>query len=422
MTNQPSDTEERRDATEEEIKAFPHVADSISFNVWVALLASAAERFSFYAVTTPWQNYIQNGRDSIAWTLQSSGRVRTGYDFAGVGNRGSKSYCFDFYWRSIYHDESPIRRYPLLVKLAPKANVLPQAARVLKSTTKDGFRLDSAKPAYQREKYEKQVTWDETFVMEIKRGLRACRVMACFVSFHLCMNQIFNNLVSQAGQMRLGGVPNDTIQGLNSIACILLGPVLQQGLYPLVRKMGCDFGPITRITWAFIMMSTSMAFAAGLQKLIYSRGPCYDAPLKCLDSQNGSIPNDISVWAQTPVYLLLSVAEILGFTTLSEYSYSEAPESMRTLVQALGQLSSGIGSALGIAFSPLSKDPQILYLYIGLASTMITVALVFWYTFRSHDRAISTQSSLVEEGPALSKKKKKTAVFLGAGFKLVVRK
>lgn len=207
------------------------------------------------------------------------------------------------------------------------------------------------------------------------------------------MNQIVNNLVSQAGQMRLGRVPNDTIQALNSIACVLLGPLLQRGLYPAVRKLGLNFGPIARITWAFIMMSTSMAFAAGLQKMIYAKGPCYDNPLNCPASQNGSRPNDISVWAQTPVYLLLSVAEILGFTTLSEYSYSEAPESMRSLVQALGQLSSGIGSALGIAFSPLSKDPQILYLYTGLAATMITVSPVFWLTFRKHDHFFSSASN-----------------------------
>lgn len=218
--------------------------------------------------------------------------------------------------------------------------------------------------------------------------------------FHLCMNQIVNNLVSQAGQMRLGGVPNDTIQALNSIACVLLGPVLQKGLYPTVRRLGINFGPIARITWAFILMSTSMAFAAGLQKLIYARGPCYQQPLGCAASDNGRIPNDISVWAQTPVYLLLSVAEILGFTTLSEYSYSEAPESMRSLVQALGQLSSGIGSSLGIAFSPLSKDPQILYLYTGLAVTMIMVAPVFWLTFRSHDRALVIQDAPREGSPA----------------------
>jgi POT family proton-dependent oligopeptide transporter len=194
------------------------------------------------------------------------------------------------------------------------------------------------------------------------------------------MNQITNNLVSQAGQMKLGGIPNDTIQALNSIACVLLGPVIQKMVYPTVRKFGFSFGPIARITWAFIMMSTSMAFAAGVQKLIYTKGPCYGRPLQCENT-----PNNVSVWVQTPVYFLLAFAEILGFTTLSEYSYSEAPKNMRSLVQAMAQLSSGVGSALGMAVSPLSKDPQILYLYAGLAVTMIVASPIFWLTFRGYD-------------------------------------
>lgn len=46
---------ERRDATEDEINELPHVADSISFIVWIALVVSGAERFLFYAATTPWR-------------------------------------------------------------------------------------------------------------------------------------------------------------------------------------------------------------------------------------------------------------------------------------------------------------------------------------------------------------------------------
>ncbi|RBQ77793.1 hypothetical protein FVER14953_21631 [Fusarium verticillioides] len=57
---------ERLDATEEEIKELRHVVDSVSLAVWVALVANATERFTFYAVTTPWQNYIQNPADSVA--------------------------------------------------------------------------------------------------------------------------------------------------------------------------------------------------------------------------------------------------------------------------------------------------------------------------------------------------------------------
>lgn len=218
-------------------------------------------------------------------------------------------------------------------------------------------------------------------------------IRACFVPFHLCMNQITNNLVSQAGQMRLGGIPNDTIQALNSIACVLLGPIMQKFVYPIVRGRGFAFGPIARITWAFIMMSTAMAYAAGVQKLIYTKAPCYDKPLQCEKS-----PNDVSVWIQSPVYFLLGVAEILGFTTLAEYSYSEAPRNMRSLVQAMAQLSSGAGSALGMAFSPLSKDPQILYLYTGLSVTMITTAPTFWLMFRAYDDRVFEEAHSNDDG------------------------
>lgn len=47
----------------------------------------------------------------------------------------------------------------------------------------------------------------------------------------LCLNQTFNNLISQAGQMVNSGVPNDTIKSPNPIASIILTPVASKGLY-----------------------------------------------------------------------------------------------------------------------------------------------------------------------------------------------
>lgn len=195
-----------------------------------------------------------------------------------------------------------------------------------------------------------------------------------------------NNLITQAGEMRLDGVPNDAIKAINPVFCIILGPLLQRFLYPGFRKAGIRFGPIARMTWAFVTMSGSMAFAAVVQKLVYSRGPCYEKPLVCEASDGGRIGNDISVWVQIPIFFFLGLAEILGFTTLAEYSYSEAPTNMRTLVQSLVQVSSGIGSALGMAVSPLSKDPKVLYLYTALAATMVVVASGFWVVFHRYDR------------------------------------
>lgn len=45
----------RRDATEDEIRYLPQVVDSLPSIAWIALVASGAERFTFYAVTTPWR-------------------------------------------------------------------------------------------------------------------------------------------------------------------------------------------------------------------------------------------------------------------------------------------------------------------------------------------------------------------------------
>jgi hypothetical protein len=54
MHIQPTEYE-RRDATEDEVRNLRHVVDSLPFVVWIDLVASGAEWFTFYAVTTPWR-------------------------------------------------------------------------------------------------------------------------------------------------------------------------------------------------------------------------------------------------------------------------------------------------------------------------------------------------------------------------------
>lgn len=53
----PSTRCEKREATEDEVENLRHVVDSVPGVVWVALVAAGAERFTFYAVTTPWREF-----------------------------------------------------------------------------------------------------------------------------------------------------------------------------------------------------------------------------------------------------------------------------------------------------------------------------------------------------------------------------
>lgn len=51
---------ERRDVTEDEVKALLNVVDSIPLIVWMALVSGALERFTYYTVTAPWRKCLNH--------------------------------------------------------------------------------------------------------------------------------------------------------------------------------------------------------------------------------------------------------------------------------------------------------------------------------------------------------------------------
>lgn len=196
--------------------------------------------------------------------------------------------------------------------------------------------------------------------------------------FYLCIGQMANNFVSQAGQTQLSGVPNDMITSLAAIFCVVLGPLVQ-GVYALLARRNIIPSASTLITLAFAFCAIGMAYAAGIQHAIYVSPPCFDHPRSCPASDGR--PNEISVWIQTPVYTILALAEILGFVTVGEYAYSQSPAGTKSIVSALAQLSVGLGSLLGLALSPAAHDPNMVIYYSSIAGFMAIATAAFWWLF-----------------------------------------
>lgn len=274
---------------------------------------------------------------------------------------------------------------------------------------KGGFRMDAAKPESQQRERQKTVPWDSRFIDELKSGLHTCRIL--YVSLHLkdyhlavtdmirhrllfpihwlCLNQTFNNLISQAGTMVGSGVPNDTIKSLNPISIIIFTPLVQRLLYPYLTRRRIRFQPIARIAVGFALLAASMAVTTGVQQAIYSAGPCYDHPLACPASNGGQIPNQVTMFLQAPIYVLGGVAEIFCYVTGLEYSYNQAPRSMRSIVQAYWLSMAGFGSVLSIALTPLAQDPHFVVMYAVLTGLMAATTVLFWVFFRrSNNKAM----------------------------------
>lgn len=225
--------------------------------------------------------------------------------------------------------------------------------------------------------------------------------------FWLCWGQAFNNLISQAAQMETYGIPNDLFKTLNPIACIVFGPVVQNWLYPFLQRHRIPFRPIARLTAGFLFMALSLALATGIQQLVYETGPCYRRPLDCPAGQSGTLPNHVNVFLQTPIYVAMAFAELLALTTSYEYAYSKAPARMKSCVQAVSVFMAGVGSALGMAISPVAEDPNMVVVYGSLTGVMVVNAGIFWGAFQKLDKIDETLNDAVLEGDKTAEQREK---------------
>ncbi|KAL4899498.1 hypothetical protein BDW74DRAFT_183605 [Aspergillus multicolor] len=224
------------------------------------------------------------------------------------------------------------------------------------------------------------MTFDDHWVEEVRRAVKACSVFAYFPLYWLAYGQMTGNLISQAATMELHGVPNDIINNLDPLALIIFIPILDQFVYPFIQKMGIRFTPLKRIYVGFLVASASMIGATVLQHMIYVRSPCRNRASSCDKSA------DISVWAQTGLYVLIALSEI--FTSISgyEYAYTKAPKNMKSIVQSLYLFTNAISAAIQQGLTSLSADPLLKWNYGFIAVLAFFGGNLFWHRHWRLDR------------------------------------
>ncbi|KAJ0416216.1 PTR2-domain-containing protein [Aspergillus carlsbadensis] len=235
--------------------------------------------------------------------------------------------------------------------------------------------------------------FDDAWVDEVARGLKACRVFLWYPLFWLAYNQMLNNLTSQAATMRLGGVPNDIINNLNPFSLIIFIPIFDHVLFPFLRRMGINFTPLKRITAGFFCAGASMISATVTQHYIYKFSDCGKQANECLAEGKHS---DITVWVQAITYILGGISEILASVTSLEYAFTKAPKNMRSLVQAVALFMNAFSSAIGQAFVGLSEDPLLEWNYAVVAILAFVGGIGFWLTNYKLDRQEDELNTLVQ--------------------------
>ncbi len=114
------------------------------------------------------------------------------------------------------------------------------------------------------------------------------------------------------------------IQAINPLLIIILIPLFSYVIYPFLGKL-MKLTPMRKVAMGFVLAAAAFAISSLAQERI-------DA---------GAMPG---IWWQLLAYVLLTSGEVMVSITALEYSYTQAPRTMKSFIMALFMLSVSLGN------------------------------------------------------------------------------
>lgn len=178
------------------------------------------------------------------------------------------------------------------------------------------------------------------------------------------------------------------IQALNPLFILLLVPTFTYLIYPMINNV-FPLTPLRKISIGFFVASASFAISALLESWII-HAP--DNPPHIL-------------WQAVP-YLVLTAAEVMVSITCLEFSYTQAPKSMKSFIMSLFWLAVTVGNLLTAGVNKVIMiDEQSSYLegamyFWFFSGLMLVAAVVFVFVAQRYKGKTYIQDDAVDEAQA----------------------
>ncbi|WP_242346126.1 POT family MFS transporter [Anaeromyxobacter terrae] len=206
----------------------------------------------------------------------------------------------------------------------------------------------------------------DTHPPEAIAGARAVfRIMGVFAAvtlFWTLFDQKASSWVIQASQMDLvvrgWEMSPAQLQAANPFLVMTLIPLFTWGVFPLLERRGVELSPLRKMTAGMFITALSFGAAAVVQMFV---------------DRGGAPPS--ALW-QLPQYVLLTVGEVLVSVTGLEFSYTQAPRSMRSTIMSLWFLTIALGNLLTAVFTRLVSLEGAAYFWV-FAGLMLAAAFAF---------------------------------------------
>jgi len=283
---------------------------------------------------------------------------------------------------------------PKMVIHPPGGSDLPNVFRVLGYCMRGGglFRIgrhgfwNAAKPSVIAANGGSETRWNDQFVEDVRRTFQATGIFCFFPVQNWNDNGIASSQNFQSTMLTSNGVPNDLLTNMNSLAIIIVGPALNYGIYPLLRKWRIHYGPVARMTTGFMIASLGGMGYAIIQARAYATSPCGDYGSSDPKCTVPGLVSPVSLWWTFIPIAVGGASELFCNVPAYGIAYSRAPVNMRSLVSALNLFNSAVAYAINLALAGVVVDPNLTWSFGGVAIVGAVTAVIFYFMFRHIDK------------------------------------
>jgi POT family proton-dependent oligopeptide transporter len=155
------------------------------------------------------------------------------------------------------------------------------------------------------------------------------------------------------------------IQAINPLLVLVFIPLFGLVIYPAIGRI-VNFTPLRRIFVGFVLATAAFAISAVAEGRIDAESARLAAA--GLGPDQGRWP---TVGWQLAAYVVITAAEILVSITCLEFSYTQAPTQMKSLVMSLNFLSVSLGNLFTALVNMATRD--------GSGESTLTGASYYWF-------------------------------------------
>ncbi|XP_022792573.1 solute carrier family 15 member 4-like isoform X1 [Stylophora pistillata] len=234
-------------------------------------------------------------------------------------------------------------------------------------------------------------------VEDVKAVLRVLPVFVTFILFFTVYFQISTSCLVQGAYMNLKlldfTIPPTSSMVVTVVFVLVLTPLLEHAAYPYLERIGIKLTPLRRIGAGFLSSAVSM-LTAGLVEI--KRREVWLAGDICKQEVLGETRNAscLSVFWQSPQFMLIGTGEVLATIAGLEFAYSQAPEYLKGVIMGVFLAATGFGAFLANLLVGVvnddwypEKDPNqghMEYYFFLLSGLMMLNFLLFLYIASSY--------------------------------------